>query len=223
MAIADIIHEIDAYLARLRQARDLLATFLPGELHARESSRRKKAPVGKTAPALPGKRRVTDVKSRLNSAERKVKPARGLNTSTSEQLGPVAPQTVEVYQPLIAPAAPVPIEIPAPAQDPEKAEFGTPRRRPRRRVVRENSRAIAETRKPANALSNPVTPRIIVVSAAEVQRQRERAAQSVAVRPRVSWTGQTGRLAFESLFKNEPDTSQANGGTRAVDGMNDKL
>jgi hypothetical protein len=223
MAIADIIQEIDAYIARLSQARDLLRASLTGALHPRESYRTRKVAVGKTAPALPGKERVGDVKSRLNSAERKIKPARGANASASEQRRPEAPQAVEAHQPLIAPTAPVPVETPAPAQTLERAEPGTPRRRARRRVVREISKAIAETRKPVNALSNSTASRVIVVSAAEVQRERERAAQSVAVRPRVSWTGQTGRLAFEALFKNEPDTSPANGGTEAVGGMNDSF
>jgi hypothetical protein len=230
MAIADIIQEIDAYIARLSQARDLLRASLTGALHPRESYRTRKVAVGKTAPALPGKERVGDVKSRLNSAERKIKPARGANASASEQRRPEPPQAVEAHQPLIAPTAPVPVETPAPAQtleraEPgtERAEPGTPRRRARRRVVREISKAIAETRKPVNALSNSTASRVIVVSAAEVQRERERAAQSVAVRPRVSWTGQTGRLAFEALFKNEPDTSPANGGTETVGGMNDSF
>jgi hypothetical protein len=223
MAIADVIHEIDAYIARLSQARDLLAASLTGALHARESYRTKKVAVGKTAPALPGKRRVADVKSRLNSAERKVKPARGPNDSASEKRRPAAPQAVEAHQPLIAPTAPVPVQTLAPAQTVERAELGAPRRRASRRVVREISKAIPEIRKPANALSNSTASRIIVVSAAEVQRERERAAQSVAVRPRVSWTGQTGRVAFEALFKNEPDTSQANGGTGAVGGINDSF
>jgi hypothetical protein len=223
MAIADILQEIEAYLARLRQARALLTTLLPGALPVRESYRTKKALVGKTAPVLPGKRRVADIKSRLKSAGRKVETARGPNAAASEHRRPVAPQAVEVHQPLIAPAASVPIETPAPAPTLERAEVSTPRRRARRRVVREIPKAIAETRKPVNALSNSPAAKIIVVPAAEVQRQRERAAQSVAVRPRVSWTGQTGRLAFESLFKNEPDTSQANRGTCAVEGMNDKL
>ena len=223
MAIADIIREIDAYIVRLRQARDFLAASLTGALDARGSYRTNKVRVGKTAPELRAKRRVRDLESRLDSADRTVKPARGPNDSASEQRRPVAPLAVEVHQTLIAAADPAPVETPRPVETFAPAELGTARRRGRRRVARETSGAIAETRKPANALSNSTASGIIVVSAAEVQRERERAAQSVAVRPRVSWTGQTGRLAFEALFKNEPDTSQTNGGTGEVVGMNDSL
>ena len=235
MAIADIIREIDAYIARLRQARDLLADSLADAFHARESYRTTKVRVGNTDRELPGKRRVADVESRLNSAEPNVKPARGTNDAASEQRRPVAPEDVEALEPLIAPPAPVPVEplrpvetlrpveALAPAETLERTELGTARRRASRRVARESSKATAEIRKPANALTNSTASGIIVVSAAELQRERERAAQSVAVRPRVSWTGQTGRLAFEALFKNEPDTSQTNGGTGAAGGMNDSL
>jgi hypothetical protein len=230
MAIADIIREIDAYIVRLRQARDLLASSLASSFEARESYRTKKVRVGNSAPKLPAKKRVAVVQSRLNEAEGKVKPASRPNDSAAEPSRSVAPQAVESLQPLIAPTAEVPVETLrrvenlASAETLERAELETPSRRASRRVFRESSsKAIAETRKPVNALSNSTASGIIVVSAAEVQRERERAAQSVAVRPRVSWTGQTGRLAFEALFKNEPDTSQTNGGTGTVGRINDSL
>jgi hypothetical protein len=230
MAIADIIRQIDAYIVRLRQARDLLAASLASALETRESYRTKKVRVGNSAPELPAKKRVAVVKSRLNEAEGKVKAASRPNDSAEEPRRPVVPQTVEALQPQIAPTAEVPVETLrpvetfAPAQTGERAELGTASRRASRRGIRETpSKANAETRKPVNALSNSTASGIIVVSAAEVQRERERAAQSVAVRPRVSWTGQTGRLAFEALFKNEPDTSQTNGGTGTVGRISDSL
>jgi hypothetical protein len=217
MAIADIVLEIDAYIARLRQARDLLAASLTGELHARESYTTKQIAIEETAPTLSGKRRAADERSRLKGAERKVEAAGRPIDSGSELRSPVAPQAVEEQQPLIAPTAPAPVQIP------ERAKFASPRRRTSSRGVRAVSRAIPEPVKPTNALSSSMASKIVAVSAAEVQRERERAAQSVAVRPRVTWTGQTGRLAFEALFKNEPDNSQAKGGTWAVGGTKDTL
>jgi hypothetical protein len=217
MAITDIVQEIDEYIARLRQARELLAASLTGELHTRESYNTKQTAFGKTAPTLSVKRRAADARSRLKGAEGKVEAAGMPSDSGSEQPSPVAPQAVEVQKPLIAPTAPAPVPTP------ERAKLASPRRRTSSRGVRAVSKAIPQTVKPTNALSNSMASKIVAVSAAEVQRERERAAQSVAVRPRVSWTGQTGRLAFEALFKNEPDNSQANGGTWTVGGTNDSL
>ena len=217
MAIADIVQEIDAYIARLRQARDLLAASLTGELRARESYTTKQIASEETAPTLSGKRRSADARSRSKAAERKVEAAERPSDSGSEQLSPVAPQAVEDQQPLIAPTAPVPVETP------ERAKLASPRRRTSSRGVRAVSKANREPVKPTNALSSSMASKIVAVSAAELQRERERAAQSVAVRPKVSWTGQTGRLAFEALFKNEPDSSQTNGGTWAVGGTKDSF
>jgi hypothetical protein len=217
MAIADIVQEIDAYIARLRQARDLLAASLTGELRARESYTTKQIASEETAPTLSGKRPSADARSRSKAAERKVEAAERPSDSGSEQLSPVAPQAVEDQQPLIAPTAPVPVETP------ERAKLASPRRRTSSRGVRAVSKANREPVKPTNALSSSMASKIVAVSAAELQRERERAAQSVAVRPKVSWTGQTGRLAFEALFKNEPDNSQANGGTWAVGGTKDSF
>src|ERR1700677_3807615 len=218
MAIADIVQEIDAYIARLRQARDLLAASLTGELRARESYTTKQIASEETAPTLSGKRRSADARSRSKAAERKVEAAERPSDSGSEQLSPVAPQAVEDQQPLIAPTAPAPV----PVETPERAKLATPRRRTSSRGVRAVSKANREPVKPTNALSSSMASKIVAVSAAELQRERERAAQSVAVRPKVSWTGQTGRLAFEALFKNEPDNSQANGGTWAVGGRSEE-
>src|ERR1700723_679302 len=221
MAIADIVQEIDAYIARFRQAPDRPPASLTGELRARESNTTKQIASEETAPTLSGKRRTADARSRSKAAERKVEAAERPSDSGSEQLSPVAPQAVEDQQPLIAPTAPAP--APVPVETPERAKLATPRRRTSSRGVRAVSKANREPVKPTNALSSSMASKIVAVSAAELQRERERAAQSVAVRPKVSWTGQTGRLAFEALFKNEPDNSQANGGTWAVGGTKDSF
>ena len=215
MAIADIVQEIDAYIARLRQARDLLAALLTGEHHARESYTTEQIAVGQTAPTLSAKRRAVEDRSRLKGAERKVEAAESPIDSASELRSPVVPEAVKEQQALVA------LTAPAPEQTPEKVKLASPGRRTSSRSVRAVSKAIPQPVKPTNALSSSMASKIVAVSAAEVQRERERAAQSVAVRPKISWTGQTGRLAFEALFKNESDSSQANGGTWAVGGTKD--
>jgi hypothetical protein len=67
---------------------------------------------------------------------------------------------------------------------------------------------ILEKSKPAIALAGPVHSRIVVVSAEQAQRERERAAQSEVRRPRPPGTGLTGKLAFEALFNDGNDASK---------------
>jgi hypothetical protein len=55
--------------------------------------------------------------------------------------------------------------------------------------------------KPATALGGSLPSRVVVVSAEELKRERERAANSEPRRPRMPAAGLSGRLAFEALFK----------------------
>src|SRR5258708_25076867 len=68
------------------------------------------------------------------------------------------------------------------------------------RGAKSASRTCPEPTKSAISLSGPKNARIVVVSAEQVQRERERAAQPVIRRPRMSTSGLTGKLAFEALF-----------------------
>jgi hypothetical protein len=197
MAITDIINEIDAYLARLREARNLLST-------PATQARRQRAPrvvttvnVRKRVPSAPGTRRVSRKKSRPNGAVPKEKIADKLNESIAKLRGPEVRPAVE--PPVVMPTAPTPLRAI------EKAPSYLPTKSTRRRTVRQTF-----TRKPAiaaTALSGATSSKIVVVSAAEAQRERQRTAHAEAERPRVPATGLNARQAFEALFKNGTDAS----------------
>jgi hypothetical protein len=65
--------------------------------------------------------------------------------------------------------------------------------------------------KPPIALTGSMSSKVVVVSAEQVQREREQAAHPAIRRPRTPYSGLTGRLAFEALFKDETDPSKAPG------------
>jgi hypothetical protein len=56
-----------------------------------------------------------------------------------------------------------------------------------------------------------MSSKVVVVSAEQVQREREQAAHPTIRRPRTPSSGLSGRLAFEALFKDETDPSKASG------------
>jgi hypothetical protein len=207
MTIAEIIDEIDAYLACLRHARDLLLAPMTKARREGESRRKRVVKAGKTGQPLSSKPRIREKKSRF---DRKVAPAaipEQRVDSVSRVGGPVAPQAAELTQPLVAvtpqkPQQDVPIER-LPSSDRQMSSTRTARRR----VTKRAFGTILET-KPAIALAGPVHSRILVVSAEQAQRERERAAQSEVRRPRVPATGLTGKLAFEALFNDGSDTSK---------------
>lgn len=66
MPIIEIIHEIDAYLSRLRQARELLSGRLTEAPQTELPSRGKKAPVKRAPPAMSTTRQAGGNKSRSN-------------------------------------------------------------------------------------------------------------------------------------------------------------
>ncbi len=55
--------------------------------------------------------------------------------------------------------------------------------------------------KPAIALAGPTITKVVVISAEQVQREREQASHPAVLRPRLPASGLSGKLAFESLFK----------------------
>ncbi|HEY3705800.1 MAG TPA: hypothetical protein VGL22_12100 [Terracidiphilus sp.] len=59
--------------------------------------------------------------------------------------------------------------------------------------------------KAAVALGGATGPKIVVVSAEQAEREREKAAHPVVRRPRPAGSGLTGKLAFDALFRNDGD------------------
>jgi hypothetical protein len=57
-----------------------------------------------------------------------------------------------------------------------------------------------DSRRPTTPLSHPVRSNVVVISAEQVRLERERSIKPVALRPRSLASGATGRSAFEALF-----------------------
>src|SRR3954469_11088800 len=105
MPIAEIIHEIDAYLSRLRQARELLSGRMPKVPRGNHPRRKEKALVKHADPALSTPRRDSGNRSRTNRpvAHRteqnslggpatQVSGAVSVETANTEQLARVKPE-----------------------------------------------------------------------------------------------------------------------------------
>jgi len=197
MAITDIVEEIDAYLARLREARNLLST-------PATKARRQRAPhsattgeVTKGVPSAPGPRRVPQKKSRPKGAVPKEQIADKRNDPLAKLRGLDARPTVD-HEPTVVVSV-----APRPRPGIEKETFSSPIKSTPRRTVRQAFSRKPETAKPAIALSGAMSSKIVVVSPAEAQRERERAAAEVK-RPPASPVRLNGRQAFEALFKDGP-------------------
>jgi len=54
--------------------------------------------------------------------------------------------------------------------------------------------------KPTTALSHPIRSNVVVISAEQLRLERERQVKPVVARPHSRGSGATGRLAFEALF-----------------------
>jgi hypothetical protein len=205
MPIAEIIAEIDKYLARLRQARELLSG------HRAESSPKRVPPSnGKLAnrqagPYSSSRRRGDEHKSRSEQAVAPLKRAM---------------KRVDVSVPV--PSAPVPAaenkhasgSNHPPMTQPERAKIEQSNVATRvpsrwrsskvRSVSHRTPKAVLGTKldaiKPAIALAGSVGTKIVVVSAEQMRREREQAVPSEVRRPRKVTSGLSGRRAFEALF-----------------------
>ena len=206
MAIADIIDAIDAYLLCLRNARELLLAPMTNARRKRASRSKRKVKVGKTAPTVSSRR--NEKKNRPDRAVRERKIENERVDSLAQVRGAVARQPAVPVQPLIAATAATP-------QPTIEKEIVSPKRQMasvrsvRHRTARTRISTKPENIKPAIALAGSMNSKIVVVSAEQAQRERDRAAQSEVRRPRPPATGLSGKLAFEALFKDEPDPSKA--------------
>lgn len=207
MPIAEIIHEIDAYLSRLRQARELLSgrmTKVPKEKHA---PRKKKAPVKHVNPVSSTPRPVGGNKTRSNRPVEHRKEQKSLGGLATQVSGAVSVQTVnpeqlaKVEPERIIPQDVVITRVPASRRNRSFRPVG-------HRTAQRASRTNSGPAQPAIALSGPTNPRIVVVSADQVQRERAQAAQPVIRRPRIASSGLSGRRAFEALFADSTDPSK---------------
>jgi hypothetical protein len=204
--LAEIIDEIDVYLLRLQQARDLLAASTMTEQRPPASSRQS-AIIARTL--VQAKRNVQPLPEKKLSAgitTRKPKPgAENLQGSHNRVSGTAEP--VEGNEPALSAPEPALHQVEGARPLQKKSTRATPRRR--RPARQEKAPAKLETSpKPATASNRPVPTGWIVVSAEEAKRQREPEPHLAQLRSASRSRGLTGRRAFEALFG---DTSESSG------------
>jgi hypothetical protein len=198
MAIADIITEIDTYLSCLRRARAILSASIPGQRSEKTIRRKEKAKAGKAAPFVSNVFRLREKKSGSNkllpqgmmTVEKRVNSefqAPGL--AAPEVAMPEQPPTLELQTQRI-------VEIEKlPSRGGRRSILPAQRRTMPRKLDPKPNQIT-----PAIALAGSMSSRIVVVSAEEAKRERNRPVDP-EVQPRRVPTGLTGKLAFEALFK----------------------
>jgi hypothetical protein len=201
MSVAEIIAEIDAYLRCLRQARDLLAgcSEVAGP---RDASRRQMSiEVTQKSSVCSARVRIPKIKTRQRAAQRKTK-----SESKAVDLL-VAPDSMTAVQATQFQPHATSQQSPPGEKTPFFAGENRAQDAKRQRSGWRKQTTASESAKPANALAGAVPLRVVVVSAEEARKARERAVPSAVRRQSVSGAGLSGRMAFEALFKVGSDPS----------------
>ena len=204
MPLAEIINEIDAYLLRLRQARDLLAAPAITEQRSRGRSRqtaisaRRRVRATRNAQPLPEKNLPTGITTR------KPKPV-AESLSGSQNRVSITVESAERNEPALSAPEPALHQIEGALSLQKENRRATPQRR--RPVRQKKALAKPESPKRATAPSRPVPTGWIVVSAEEAKRQREPEAPLAQLRSDTPSKGLTGKRAFEALFRDISESS----------------
>lgn len=209
MPIAEIINELDAYLSRLRQARELL---LDGRTEAPQKGaprRKRKVMVRQSGPISTIRRQGDENISRSNHPVAHLKVVRKRVDTSAPAAGPVADYPSNLEQAKIT----NPEHI---AESIAITRFPARRRASsiisaHHRIAKPPSGNKPVAIKPAIALAGPTNTKVVVISAEQVQREREQASHPAVLRPRVPASGLSGKLAFESLFKDGAKPSKTSG------------
>jgi hypothetical protein len=203
--LAEIINEIDLYLLRLQQARDLLAASTKTEQRSRARSRqtaisaRKLVRTTRNVEPLPEKKLPAGITTRMP------KPA-AENLDGSHNRVSVTVDAAERNEPAFLAPEPALHQVEGARPLQKRSTRATPRRR--RPARQEKAPAKLENSpKPATASNRPVPTGWIVVSAEEAKRQREPEAHLAHLRSAGPARGLTGRRAFEALFGDTPESS----------------
>jgi hypothetical protein len=207
--LAAIINEIDVYLLRLQQARDLLAPLRMAEQRSRARSRQTAISARKRVRATRNVQPLPEKKLPAGIATRKAKPA-AENLYGSHNGVSVTVEAAERNEPALSAPEPRLHKVEGALSLQKEDTRATPQRT--RPVRQEKAPAKLETSTmPATASSKPVPAGWIVVSAEEAKRQREPEAHLAQLRSDTPSRGMTGRRAFEALFG---DTSESSGTSR---------
>jgi hypothetical protein len=199
MPISRIVAEIDSYLFRLRQARELLAGS-EKVARQRHASRKRVATRVTEAISVPSPVvRIQPIKVRQKVEQQT------MNAANKAVDLVVMPDTITAaldvsFQPEAAsPPIEKDMQLAAGRTRTENAE--------RQQSGRQEQATALERAKPMNTISGSPSSRVVVVSAEEVRKAREQAAHFVVKSPRASVAGLTGRKAFEALFNDENNSS----------------
>ena len=208
MSIAEIINEIDAYVVRLRNARDLLLAPMT-EARRKGDLRRNRAVVAnKRGRPASSTERIFEDESRFD------RTATPMRTPKQQVDSPSRVRSFDASRAATTRESPVAVLAQATRQDARLERIPAPSRKisstrtERRPVTKRAFGTALEYSKPAIALAGRVHSKIVVVSAEQAQRERERAAQPAVQLPRVPRIGLTGRAAFEALFNDARYTSK---------------
>lgn len=208
MPIAEIIAEIDAYLFRLRQARELLLDSRTESHHKEISLRKRKTMNERVEPSSSGRRQADENKSRSNHPVAHLQRVTKRVDTEAHVLGPAPGSAENGASSLEQPAIPQPerakdervamVESVVVARVPARRRTGSIRSSVRQRTPELTAKPDAN--RPAIALAGPVSSKIVVVSAEQMRREREQSARSDVQRPRTLSSNLSGKRAFDALF-----------------------
>ena len=206
MSIAAIIHEIDEYVVLLRRARTVLAGSVNetgSTVTAKRIKRirgRKKANLS-AVPKSPSRKPRSSWSDAEASLEQP-RPSPSVPSTSTDQPGDAKSSqrsSPEMMPLVVAANSAILASVPVPPK--KRRNTAGPRG-----VVSRKLRAPLP--KPAIALAGPMNAKIVVVSAAQAQREREEATRPLPQKPRVPANGLSGRRAFEALFGDLNDASK---------------
>jgi hypothetical protein len=203
--LAEIINEIDVYLLRLRQARDLLAASTMTEQRSRARSRQTAVSARNGVRATRNVQPLPEKKLPAGITTRTPKPAaENLCGSHNRVFGTA--ESAERNEPALSAPEPALPQVEGTLSLQKENTRATPQRR--RPVRQERAPVKIETSlRPATASNKPIPNGWIVVSAEEAKRQREPEAHLAQLRSATPSRGLTGRKAFEALFGDTAESS----------------
>jgi hypothetical protein len=194
MTMHYIIEQVDAYLAVLHQAREILLND------------------GERMPATKSTRRKSGLRTNARRLTIRVAGPKTRSTAGLKDQEPIAKFSKNRVLGTIPPKTPSPIVSHSEPTTTMSSNEGTLAREIVKRVAaqrRTTFNRFASGRptksrklepKLTTALFHPIRSNVVVISAEQLRLERERSVKPVEVRPRSPGSGATGRLAFEALF-----------------------
>ncbi len=199
MTTLEIIKQIDAYLSRLHLARDILAKSLfdpPAKRTAKTSTSKKTGPVVSTKAQHPASSRSQFRRSPRTGAQKRVVSVAHIPSSPT-------PQAENIPENSAVPG----VNTERLSSLPDINIVRLPYRGPRGSIRISHTRGlkVSEPTHGTRALVGSVNSKIVVISPEQARKEHEGIAQP-EIRPRAVFkSGLTGRVAFESLFKDTSD------------------